>query len=67
MSTLLPVRYHISAIGGSQAQQDVVNITLIDAALRLPDHVRPVVETGTIQGGGGGFGSVPSIAICDAL
>ena len=37
---LLPLRYHVQAIGGSKAQQDVVNITLIDAALRLPDQVR---------------------------
>ncbi|CAM9616170.1 unnamed protein product [Laminaria digitata] len=35
---LLPLRYHVHAIGGSKAQQDVVNITLIDAALRLPDQ-----------------------------
>lgn len=40
VSILLPLRYHISALGGSKGQQDVVNLTLIDAALRLPDLVR---------------------------
>lgn len=36
---LLPLRYHLDAIGGSKAQQDVVHLTLIDAALRVPDQV----------------------------
>ncbi|CAN0041415.1 unnamed protein product [Ectocarpus sp. 4 AP-2014] len=36
VSLLLPLRYHLDAIGGSKAQQDVVHLTLLDAALRLP-------------------------------
>lgn len=39
VSTLLPLRYHLDAIGGSKAQQDVVHVTLVDAAMRLPDQV----------------------------
>eukprot|EP00903_Cladosiphon_okamuranus_P020596 g18906.t1 len=38
VSLLLPLRYHLAAIGGSKAQQDVVHLTLLDAALRLPDQ-----------------------------
>lgn len=41
VSLLLPLRYHLDAIGGSRDQQDVVKLTLIDAALRLQDPVRP--------------------------
>lgn len=40
VSLLLPLRYHLDAIGGSKAQQDVVHLTLLDAALRLPEKVR---------------------------
>lgn len=39
VSLLLPLRYHLDAIGGSKAQQDVVHLTLLDAALRLPEKV----------------------------
>ena len=39
VSILLPLRHHLGAIGGSKGQQDVVHVTLIDAALRLPDVV----------------------------
>eukprot|EP00752_Nemacystus_decipiens_P009858 g8795.t1 len=38
VSLLLPLRYHLAAIGGSKAQQDVVYLTLLDAALRLRDQ-----------------------------
>lgn len=44
VSLLLPLRYHLAAIGGSKAQQDVVHLTLLDAALRLPDQVHQVVQ-----------------------
>lgn len=40
VSLLLPLRYHLDAIGGSKAQQDVVHLTLLDAALRIPEKVR---------------------------
>lgn len=40
VSGLLPLRYHLGTIGGSKAQQDVAHLTLVDAALRLPDQVR---------------------------
>eukprot|EP00611_Tribonema_gayanum_P020374 TRINITY_DN36_c2_g1_i1.p1 TRINITY_DN36_c2_g1~~TRINITY_DN36_c2_g1_i1.p1 ORF type:complete len:631 (-),score=204.06 TRINITY_DN36_c2_g1_i1:19-1725(-) len=35
---LLSVRHHASAIGGSNAQRDVVPLTLMEAALRLEDQ-----------------------------
>ncbi|CAM9645825.1 unnamed protein product [Pylaiella littoralis] len=38
VSGLLPLRYHLGTIGGSRAQQDVAHLTLVDAALRLPDQ-----------------------------
>lgn len=39
VSKLLPLRYHVGDIGGSRAQEDVVHLTLIDAASRIPDQV----------------------------
>lgn len=53
VSKLLPLRYHLDAIGGSRTQQDVVHVTLLDAALRLPDQVRTSYSVG-----GGGKGHV---------
>lgn len=44
VSILLPLRHHLGAMGGSKGQQDVVHVTLIDAALRLPDVVGAVLS-----------------------
>lgn len=38
VSKLLPLRYHVGDIGGSRAQEDVVHLTLVDAASRIPDQ-----------------------------
>jgi hypothetical protein len=32
--TLLPLRQHAHVIGGSHAQRDVINLTLMEAAMR---------------------------------
>lgn len=58
VSTLLPLRHHVGAIGGSKAQQDFLHLTLIDAALRLQDQVRvdfacPILEIGVCVSGSG--------------
>jgi hypothetical protein len=38
--TLLPLRQHAYVIGGSHAQRDVINLTLMEAALRLAVYLR---------------------------
>ena len=40
---LLPLRQHAHAIGGSHAQRDVINLTLMEAALRYVYVVRKLV------------------------
>ncbi len=42
MNTLLPVRASVQRFGGSHAQRDVVQLTVLEAALRGGRHRRRV-------------------------
>lgn len=36
---LLPLRYHADVVGGSKAQRDIINLTLLEAAVRLESQI----------------------------